>query len=645
MSAQVEGSFKARLTDTSESLTVNQFLDKPPVTPGNVGICLSGGGSRALSAGMGQLRALKHLQANGESLLSQAKALSTVSGGSWLGVTFEYLTSGTSDDAYLNQYVPDPGRLVPSKTSGHSQAETLDELPDGNIGNAVNTRLFSVPALAVEAYLLHKFFGTPANFLWQALMGLHILAPYGLYQPGDEALPTSLFSWDPDILKRDVTGPNPGLEGTPAHLVAGAGDPASDRTHRPYLLCNTAMFLNEPGTKIKYLAPVQATPFFTGIVGAPTGTDANGRTPGGGGVTSFAFSSNPTAVNAPDVTVSQQRQWAIADIVGASSAAFADTLQNLFAEWEQDPAKFFKLLEELADDIWNWLRKHLPGREEMGRVEDFLGASIAAVADLAQHAELKTDFAALSLKELIPEYQYWPVAGAQAYPETQATRFADGGSLENLGVADMLSYSDVDRIISFINTSIPLAPGNRGVIGPDGEEIPDTRVIVSSDIPPLFGYQPYQSGVGYVPYAGAENPNFPQGKNSQVFDSDNSKAFADLVKGLWKASGSGGYTGAALYKQTLEVKENTWFGVRGGRQVEVLWVHLSRVKAWYDLLSADVKKILGPFDDPGAFHNFPHYSTLSTDLDATEVNLLAQLTSWVVAAEENQGLFTELFQG
>ena len=33
-----------------------------------------------------------------------------------------------------------------------------------------------------------------------------------------------------------------------------------------------------------------STPFQTGIVGSPTGTDANGRTPGGGGVTSFAFS-------------------------------------------------------------------------------------------------------------------------------------------------------------------------------------------------------------------------------------------------------------------------------------------------------------------------------------------------------------------
>ena len=153
---------------------MGQFVSLPD-TPGNVGVCLSGGGSRALSAGMGQLRALSYLQLGGKSLLSQTKALSTVSGGSWLGVTFAYLTADTSDDNYLNQYVPDPGRLVPTRTAGHTTPEILDELPPGNIGHAINTRLFSVPGLAVEAYLLYKYCHTPPNLLWQTLIGLHLL--------------------------------------------------------------------------------------------------------------------------------------------------------------------------------------------------------------------------------------------------------------------------------------------------------------------------------------------------------------------------------------------------------------------------------------------------------------------------------------
>jgi glycerate kinase len=72
---QTAGSFQARLVSTAQSLTVDQLVSRAD-TPGNVAVCLSGGGSRALSAGMGQLRALSFLQSNGKSLLSQTKALS-----------------------------------------------------------------------------------------------------------------------------------------------------------------------------------------------------------------------------------------------------------------------------------------------------------------------------------------------------------------------------------------------------------------------------------------------------------------------------------------------------------------------------------------------------------------------------------------
>src|SRR4051794_24334499 len=76
------GIFSVGTTPTTGPLSVKQFYVMPPATPGNVGVCLSGGGSRALTAGMGQLRALNKITANGQSLLAQAKALSTVSGGS-----------------------------------------------------------------------------------------------------------------------------------------------------------------------------------------------------------------------------------------------------------------------------------------------------------------------------------------------------------------------------------------------------------------------------------------------------------------------------------------------------------------------------------------------------------------------------------
>lgn len=194
--------YKTQLVDTSPRWTVGRFIDLGP-TPGNVGICLSGGGSRALTAGMGQLRALKFLTTeDGESLLGRARALSsTVSGGSWLGVPFEFLTEGTSDDDYLNRYVPDPGQLVLSRTDGHSRAETLDELPAGNIGVPLAARCFGPVHLAIQVLLLHEFAKVPTPFLWQTTIALHLLRPYGLFEHGRHFKPSSFF-----IFRREDPG-------------------------------------------------------------------------------------------------------------------------------------------------------------------------------------------------------------------------------------------------------------------------------------------------------------------------------------------------------------------------------------------------------------------------------------------------------
>ena len=624
--ASVPGSFTARLVPTPP-LRVDQFVSRSD-TPGNVAVCLSGGGSRALTAGMGQLRGLSYLRLNGKSLLSQTKALSTVSGGSWVGVTYEFLSGATTDEDYLNQYVPDPGTLVPTRTGEVPTAEILDELPNGNLGNSINTDLFSIPAIALQAFLLYKFLDTPENFLWQAIIGMHIMGPYGLdnldHRNGMQ--PTSLFSWNQQTLAAEVTGPNPSLAGETAHLIASSTDPA--RTTRPFLLCNTSLFLNEPETKVQFLAPVQATAFFTGVVGAPTGTDANGRTPGGGGVTSFAFDSAPTAVAGPQVTVSQDRQWALVDIVGASSAAYAETLQNQIAEWRQDTSKFKADVNQFADEVLDWLAKRLPKVElELARV--FVDAA-KDLADFGLVAELKSDLNAL--QDLIPEYRYWPVAGVQPWPDTKPSRFADGGSLENLGVASMLSYADIDNLISFINSSTPLAKDSKGVI------------IVDGALPPLFGYQPYDSKAGYVLYAGADDPGSPIFGHSQVFPADQ---FQPLLDGLWAASGGDASpnTNPASFKQTLEVLANPWFGVRGeGRTVNVLWCYMNRVNAWYDLLAPSVQQILGDPTDPHSYHSFPHYSTADTHLDATEINLLASMTAWCIAGDPNSAQLLEMYQ-
>ncbi|MGH8559217.1 MAG: hypothetical protein ACRESZ_17565, partial [Methylococcales bacterium] len=317
----------------NDERTVSGLIGDSNPTPGNVGVCLSGGGSRALTCGMGQLRALKHLQVNGRSLLGQVKAISTVSGGSWVGVPFLYLDENTGDDGYLNGYVADQSRLAPGKTAGHSVAETLDELPQNNIGQGPAEKSFSPLGLTFAALILKKL-GVSTDMLWQTLVGLHILDDYQLYSPRLFSIwnmfdivraimdgrswvsglisfdPISFYSFDQKVLDQDVLQKNPELAEKAIHLYSKT---EINRVHRPFLICNLAMFISLPDNR-QLLTPVQATPFFTGIVGDPDNArDANGRLVGGGGVTAFGFNSELTRVNADAVGISQTRQWTFLD--------------------------------------------------------------------------------------------------------------------------------------------------------------------------------------------------------------------------------------------------------------------------------------------------------------------------------------------
>jgi hypothetical protein len=648
--------FKARLYP-GPPLSVSKFVDLKG-TPGRVGVCLSGGGSRALTGAMGQLRALRNLKtANGLDLISQTRVLSTVSGGSWLGVTFQYLTAGTSDDDYLNRLVEDPGRLVPTKKAGHSQAETLDELPPGNIGNSIATRAFGPGLLGIQVLLLHKFAKVPTPFLWQTAIAIHVLKPYGLFDHNRQMVPTSLFTYDADTHAKDVVGPNPGLAAYKANLFASG----TGRSRRPFLLCNMAMFLQEPNTRYKMMAPVQSTPFATGIFGKQSGTDFNGVMAGGGGVSSFAFSSTLSQLMGEDGTVEQTRQLALMDIVGTSSAFYAEVLQNLFATWRDN---LDMMLDELLADLdvlVDWVDKVLPGDQKalamailkhpmMGQTKTNSWAHKWVLGELKKWID--------EVRDLTPAYTYWPVAGAMpSSSPLKVNTFADGGDLENTGVASLLSYEDVDRVIAFVNSSKPMVACSLGMFDAEGKEVPGTRVFLDGQMPVLFGYQPWQEGVGYRLYQGATNPAGPQFQNNQVFKSE---AFAELLKGLWSVTGNSGdpaelglqgketRAGAnqrpAILRQELEVVPNAWFGVGGNRTVTVVWSYTNRVKAFYDALAPEVQQIIGNFDDPKSFAGWPHYSTVNTHLTATQINLLSSLTAWSVANPIDRKTFLDLFE-
>lgn len=622
------GCFAAGVTRTDASLTVDQFYETAPATPGNVGVCLSGGGSRALTAGMGQLAALEKLQVNGQSVLSQVKAISCVSGGSWLAVPFTFLTGDTTDGCYLYEYV-EPAAL---------KGSALDDLPPGSIGSRVAHELeFSLPWLAAQAVALHVM-GTPAEMLWQTLIGLHILEPYGLFAPAppSEGLsPTTLFTFDDSTRQRDITNPelNPSLGSETAFFFADATD--AGRIHRPFLICNTSLFVTDEGGQ-EALAPVQATAFFTGVVGAPAATDKNGARVGGGGVTSFAFNSDYEGATGSAATVAQTRQWSLTDITGCSSAAFAAALKT-----ELDKLSgpgFFKLLREAEAAIIRWIEHHFDkeSRAAATRLVDAARLDQDELASSQAMTDVEASLAELGLADLIPAYPSWSVADPRPGPENN--QFADGGNLENTGINAMLSYADIDSILAFVNSPTRMKAVSGGVVNAECPDTSHTGVLIDGQIPPLFGYQPYADGEGYRLYDGADDPVDPLMRNSQVFPACD---FPALLRGLWAASN--GKSSPAIFSQELRVLDNAWFGVSSRdntRTVTVVWSYLDRISDWkkqlpfWTRLYVEARELTS---------DFPNYHTLHTGLSKKEVNLLANLTAWSLVAGGPATAITDLF--
>ena len=608
-SPEIFGDFVANLFlvapegPSPKPLSTDQFV--PRTTPGNVAVCLSGGGSRALSAGMGQLQALEAIQANGASLLSQVRALSTVSGGGWVGIPFIYLTADTSDSAYLGSYV-DPGSLT---------IDSLNSIQPSCIGAQINSG-FCIVDLAVEALYLHTVEGVPADMLWQTLIGMHMLQPYGLFDIAAHYTPASLFSYDSAALSQFVTGPNPSLNAEPANLVAEVSG-----QQRPYLVSNSGMWVTTSSGQ-NLLVPVQATPFMTGVMSQPPDAfDANQRQVGGGGVTSFGFNSVPVSTQDGTVTVHQSRQWSLTDIIGTSSAAFSAALKDQLASWSKSPAL-------LAAAVRLYRAKGITRLTRAGSDPAKVEAFLQSLIDSADSGDLATMATQVSiLDSIIPAYRYWSVANVPCTEPVQVTQFADGGSLENAGVASMLAYSDIDNLIAFVNSEAHLSKDDNHV------------VVVDDSIPPLFGYQPYNGSAGYVLYADSTDPVGPLYRNNQVFPSD---AFQDLLNGLWQASGAGTHRTAAIFAQPLTTVENQWFGVQAGKAVTVLWVHLNIASNWYNSFTDPLVRLA--MDGEVLLNGFPHYDTLETELSPLQVNLLSNLTAWTVAAPENVKQFTDLFR-
>lgn len=606
----------------------------------NVGVCLCGGGSRAMVAAMGQLRALKHL-----GLLKKTTALSTVSGGSWVGSTYSFLPQGINEDDYLGEYVANPAKLTLTEQQASPPEFALDYLHEKSIAHRINTH-FSFADIAIEAIYLASVQRIPAHMIWQTMIGRRILEPYGLYTPDSNQIPTTTFTNNSDS-KQQIIEKNPQLDQEGFHLA----HPTTESTpNRPYLICNFSMFVKTKGrASFGDLVAGHSSPYFTGIPGKPDAEDANGLAVGGGGVENFAFNSTLTAIEGQNAIINQQRQWSLEDAIGTSSAFFAETLHDLVSRWTNNPHEMKNHLMTMDEDKYQTLTQ----KHSSHKAHSFLrnprrylkGIAIDIFSVFLRFIGKEKQFLLSNVKKLsamIPAYHSWPVADAQKATELtqpKPNHFADGGSLENTGVGGLLSYANIDRVISFVNSTTPLNITELGIFDLDHTEIPNTRFLIDAQIPPLFGYKPFDTKEGYRPFKQTDDS---AQRHNQIFEYT---AFAPFLIALIEASGENFTTNVAIVKTQLKVLENCWFGIEARENIDLLMVYTTKVRSWFDQLAPEVQALMGDFDDSEAYHRFPYYNTVDkTELSPQESNLLASLTAWSVASPQYAHLFKSMYQ-
>jgi hypothetical protein len=548
------------MSDTQKTYNVNLFPYTTGLTPittegsETVGVCFSGGGSRALSAAMGQLRGLTHL-----GLIEKTQSISGVSGGAWASTVYSYVPESISEDDLLGEVCEDPKHLTWNQHKKTPIKCALNHVSTNNIGHLPQG--MGVAKFAEESIdMLNK--GIPEHEIWVRLVGKHIFKPYGLYEGYGKS---KFFTSNRDWFKTKIKPHNNDLSEEDFYYLP------NDR-YRPNLLIFGNMIPCEKQGN-RTLLPIEFSPNYSGIMAEFKNTGDYNLDIGGGGIDSFAMNTTDQKYAGPNLQTvdAAVNQFSLNDMAGISSSFFAEKITSEYSEFDS----------------------------------------------------------------LIPTYKYWPVLNPDSN-KAETYGFADGGNMDNSGVASMLRQN-LQNIISFLNTSVAL----------DYDKELDL-VMVDNQVPPLFGFQPYTKGHGYVPYKkGVKvlNEDYEVFRENHVFDSTR---FEEYRNALWKAHSKCGT--AMSYQYQLKVCDNPKFGVKAG-VVNMLWVYNNKVKTWSKKLKPSVK--LGMFLQFWLYSDFPNYPTVNLGLNRRQVNLLAHLSCWNIISENtlgnpgkitNQAMFQRMYQ-
>lgn len=285
-----------------------------------IGVAFSGGGTRAATMALGQLRGLRELD-----LLRHVRYVSAISGGSWAAVPYVYTKSPLDD--FLGPF-EDYSTLatLPEKDA---RVEAVVTRAHGELGRAiVNSALTAGSVQEVAGDLANTFSDRLGDRLWLAvkaginrarreperldktysrLIGGIFVDP--LIDTGTSAS-TRLFSWNAATVQ-DTSQVSEGKLGAD-FVVAGPG--------RPFLIAGGTVIVARRDYDYPMLMPVEYTPMYVGI------RHRFSDRYGGYYVPSWAY--DTTLIDAVDaarglirVRREPKRSFTLGDVVGSSGAA------------------------------------------------------------------------------------------------------------------------------------------------------------------------------------------------------------------------------------------------------------------------------------------------------------------------------------
>lgn len=292
----------------------------------DVGIALSGGGSRAASAALGELRALHVAIAGQPPFIGRVKYVSSVSGGTWFAVPYTFLSDPKLTDA---DFLGRPRAL------SETDADKLDDVEHS-----------AMVAIIDKAYRLERLFGryyrTSRSEAYGRAVGDVFLGRLGL---NDQRRRFSAGFCSAAYLESHgdlSTGPRdrPEKLDMAARIRQHFYLPRADR---PFLIANATLLAKgrlarHSGDRLVH--PVEITPLYAGIRPIPDRDDCWSFQFGGGYVESMGFGEK--VFNVPrckdahgEVELRRgtiKQRFTLSDVMGVSGAAPVETLARSLPE-------------------------------------------------------------------------------------------------------------------------------------------------------------------------------------------------------------------------------------------------------------------------------------------------------------------------